>query len=565
MLRRHALLHLLTLLALLCGLTAPAAPQAIAHRHMVAAAHPLAVDAGLAVLRRGGSAVDAAIAVQMVLAVVEPQASGLGGGGFLLHYAAADQRLLAYDGREAAPAGSTPGLFLKPDGTPLPFPQAVIGGASVGVPGLLRLLDTAHRLHGRLPWQELFTPAIVLAEDGFAVPPRLARALAQEKALQASTEARQVYFGADGTPAAEGERIANPALAGTMRTLAAEGAEAFYRGPIAEDIVRAVQTAARPGTLSLADLATWRPIVREPVCGAYRVWILCGMPPPSSGPLAVLQALAMLEPFDLAREPPNSLRSAHLIAEASRLAFADRALFVADPDFVSVPVRELLDRGYLSSRAALISEQRAMAEVVPGSPAPGRRGALDASVEIPATSHITVVDETGNVVSFTTTIEGPFGSRLFVRGFPLNNELTDFSFLPERDGTPVANRVQPGKRPRSSMSPMIVLDRDRRFVMALGSAGGSRIIGDVLHTAIAVLGWDLPMQQAIALPRVLDRNEALELEAGTAVADHAETLRAMGHKVQVQAHTGGLSGIRRRGALLEGGADPRRDGVAKGD
>lgn len=542
----------------------PAEP--LAARRIVAAANPMAVDAGLAILRRGGSAVDAAIAVQMVLAVVEPQASGLGGGGFLLHRTARDGQILAYDGRETAPAAARPGLFLKSDGSPLPFPEAMIGGASVGTPGLLRMLAMAHQAHGRLAWPDLFAAAIALAGDGFAVPPRLARALAEEKALQADPQARAVFYRADGSPPAIGERIANPALAETLRAIATQGAEAFYAGPIAADIVKAVEGARRPGNLSLADLAGYRPIVREPVCGAYRLWTLCGMPPPSSGPVTILQALGMLEGFGLEREPANSPRAVHLIVEASRLAFADRNRWLGDPAFVHVPTRGLIDPAYLRQRAALISDARAMPEALPGAPADGRgEGASDGTGEIPATSHMTIVDDAGDVVTFTTTIEAPFGSRLFVRGFMLNNELTDFSFLPMQGDRPIANRVEPGKRPRSSMAPMIAVDRDGRFVLAIGSAGGSRIIGDVLHATIAALDWDLPIQQAIALPRVLSRNEGTELEAGTPLIALGERLREMGHTIHPWRHQGGLSGVRRRAGGYEGGADPRRDGVARGD
>ena len=544
----------------------PAPAPVLATQHMVAAANSMAVDAGLAVLRRGGSAVDAAIAVQMVLTVVEPQASGLGGGGFLLYRAARDGQMLAYDGRETAPTGASPTLFLKPDGAPLDFPEAMIGGASVGAPGLLRMLAQAHAAHGRLAWSELFAPAIAVAEHGFPVPQRLAQALTQERALQADPAARAVYFHPDGMPRAVGERMTNPALAETLRTLAEHGAEAFYSGPIADDIVRAVQGAKRPGSLSLADLAGYRPIVREPVCGTYRIWILCGMPPPSSGPVAVLQALGMLERFGLDRETPNSLRAVHLIAEASRLAFADRNRWLGDPAFVSVPTRGLIDAAYLRQRSALIAEERTMPDALPGTPADGRgEGASDGSGEIPATSHMVIVDGEGNVVSFTTTIEAPFGSRLFVRGFLLNNELTDFSFVPMRGDRPIANRVEAGKRPRSSMAPMIVTDRDGRFVMAIGSAGGSRIIGDVLHATIAALDWDLPMQQAISLPRVLSRNEGTELEGRTPLISLADRLQAMGHSVEPWRHQGGLAGVRKRDGGYEGGADPRRDGVARGD
>ncbi|TAJ38359.1 MAG: gamma-glutamyltransferase [Reyranella sp.] len=549
-------LAVLALLLAACRVPAClAAPQA-----MVAAAHPLAVEAGLEVLRRGGSAVDAAIAVQMVLGVVEPHASGIGGGGFLLHYDGATGAIAVYDGRETAPAGANPTIFLDRDGKPLGYREAVASGISVGVPGALAMLELAHKEHGKVPWSALFEPAIAAARDGFAVPPRLAAWLARIPGLRDEPGIRAIYFNADGSPKKAGDRIANPDLAATMRLIADQGADAFYRGAIAAGMVDRVRNHVRPGTLSLADLAGYRPVKRESVCGPYRLWVVCGMPPPSSGGIAVLQVLALLEPFEIWREGPNDLRSVHLIAEASRLAFADRDRYVADPAFVNVPTAGLLSPAYLAERRKLMSPDRSMGQIGPGVP-PGyvERG----------TSHISIVDRWGNGVAFTTTIEAPFGAQIMVRGFLLNNELTDFSPEPEANGKPVANRVEPGKRPRSSMSPTMVLDRDRRFVLALGSAGGSRIIGDVLHALIGVLDWDLSVPAALAQPRVINRNGLTELEAGTPLAGQAERLRALGHQVQVRGHEGGLTGIRRVGPSSiggwEGGADPRRDGVSRGE
>ena len=526
-----------------------AAPQA-----MVAAANPMAVEAGLEVLRRGGSAVDAAIAVQMVLGVVEPQASGIGGGGFLLHYDSATQAIAVYDGREAAPAGASPTMFLGADGKPIDLFQAVVSGISVGVPGAIAMLEAAHKEHGKLPWRALFQPAIDRARDGFATPPRLASWL--QRMPTNDPGIRAVYFNGDGSPKKVGERIVNPALAETMQAIAEQGPRAFYEGDIARAMVEGVHRHVRPGTLSLADLASYKPVKREPVCGPYRVWIVCGMPPPSSGGIAILQVLGLLEPFDLWKDKPDDLRSLHLIAEASRLAFADRNRYVADPAFVSVPVAGLLSPAYLAGRRKLLSLDRSMAEVGPGVP-PGyvERG----------TSHMSIVDRQGNAVTFTTTIEAPFGSHIMVKGFLLNNELTDFSPEPEIAGRPVANRVEPGKRPRSSMSPTFVLDRDRRLVAAVGSAGGSRIIGDTLQALIGLLDWNLSMQEAISQPRVLRANGPTELEQGTAIAGQADALRAMGHQVQVRRHDGGLAGIRRFEDGWQGGADPRRDGVAIGE
>jgi len=523
---------------------------------MVAAAHPLAVEAGLEMLRRGGTAVDAAIAVQMVLGVVEPHASGIGGGAFLLHYDGASHAITAYDGRETAPAGASPAMFLSTDGKPLGYREAVVSGMSVGVPGLLATLELAHKEKGKLAWSELFAPAIVAARDGFPVSSRLAAWLQRIPALREEQALREIYFDADGSPRKEGERIANPALAETMDLIARQGARVMYEGPIAAEMIDRVRSHPRPGTLSAADLADYKPVKREPVCGPYRVWIVCGMPPPSSGGIAILQVLGLLQPFEIQRDPPNDLRAVHLIAEASRLAFADRDRYVADPAFVDVPVAGLLSPAYLAERRKLMSPDRSMGPVDPGVP-PGyvERG----------TSHVSIVDRWGNAVSFTTTIEAPFGSHMMVRGFLLNNELTDFSPRPEADGKPVANRVQPGKRPRSSMSPTFVLDRDGRLVAALGSAGGARIIGDTLQALIGLLDWDLSAQAAVDLPRVINLNGATELEEGTPIADLAAALRALGHEVQVRRHEGGLTALRRSGDGWEGGADPRRDGVARGE
>ncbi|WP_421996332.1 gamma-glutamyltransferase [Reyranella sp.] len=548
MILRRLLAAALLLLGL--GPAVEAAP-----RTMVAAANPLAVEAGLDVLRRGGSAADAAVAVQMVLGVVEPQASGIGGGGFLLHYDGATRAIVAYDGRETAPAGATPDLFLK-DGKPLGFREAVASGLSVGVPGAVALLEQAHRAHGRLPWASLFEPAIRLAEQGFDAPPRLATWLERLPGLRADPGIAAVYFHPDGSPRRAGERIVNPALADTLRRVAAEGARALSEGPIAAEIVARVQGHVRPGTLAPADLAGYRVISREPLCGPYRVWIVCGMPPPSSGGLAILQILGLLEPFALWHDRPDDVRALHLVAEASRLAFADRDRYVADPAFVDVPVAGLLSPAYLAERRKLMSTERSMGPVGPGLP-PGyvERG----------TSHMSIVDARGDAVSFTTTVEAPFGAGIMVRGFLLNNELTDFRAQPEVGGKPVANRVQPGKRPRSSMSPTVVLDRDRALVAALGSAGGSRIIGDTLQALLGLLDWNLSMRDALAQPRLINRNGPTELEQGTVLMERADALRALGHEVQVRRHEGGLTGIRRFEDGWQGAADPRRDGVAMGE
>jgi gamma-glutamyltranspeptidase / glutathione hydrolase len=522
---------------------------------MVAAAHPLAVEAGLTALRNGGTAIDAAVAVQMVLGVVEPHASGLGGGGFLLYYDAASQAITVYDGRETAPAGATPTMFLGADGKPLPFREAVASGLSVGVPGAVALLELAHKEHGKRPWRELFEPAITLARDGFAVSSRLAFWLDVIKSFANEPAARTVYFDADGAPKKRGERVVNPALAETMQRIADSGSKAFYDGALAQEMVARVHGHVRPGTLSVADLASYKPIKREALCGPYRVWLVCGMPPPSAGGVAILQILALLEPFQLSKDQPNDLRSLHLIAEASRLAFADRAHYLADPAFVPVPVAGLLAPGYIAERRNLISPDRSM----------GRQGPVEAGYVERGTSHMTIVDREGNAVAFTTTIESSFGAQMMVGGFILNNELTDFSPVAERGGQPVANRVEPGKRPRSSMSPTFVLDRDRRLVLAVGSAGGERIIGDTLHALIAMLDWNLSAQAALDLPWMANMNGPTELEDKGSLPAQADALRALGHQVQVRRHEGGLTAIRRDGDGWQGGADPRRDGAARGD
>ena len=545
------------------GAGAEPAP-ARAQRHMVAAANPLAAQAGLEILRAGGSALDAAIATQLVLNLVEPQSSGLGGGAFLLHYEAASREVSAYDGRETAPAAATPELFLTPEGEPMKFWDAVVGGRSVGVPGLARMLELAHREHGRLPWAALFRPAIELAERGFPVSPRLHGLIARDKHLKTFPDTAAYFHDATGAPPAVGSLLKNPAFAQTLRRIAEGGADAFYRGPIAAAVVAKVRGAARnPGAMSLDDLAAYRAKRRAPVCAPYRVWRVCGMAPPTSGGVAVLQILGVLEHFDLAKLEPNSAPAVHLIAEASRLAFADRGRFLADSDFVEVPLERLLDRDYLKGRAALISPAASLGQARPGLPA--QNGAMPAQAEPPSTSHLVVVDGAGNAVSMTSSIESGFGSRLMAGGFLLNNELTDFSFRPEAEGRPVANRVEPGKRPRSSMSPMLVLDAEGRLVLAIGSPGGSRIIGYVARALVAALDWGLDPQAAVALPHAINRNGPTDLEEGTALAALKPALEALGHRVRIRAMTSGLHAIAVTADGLEGGADPRREGVAVGD
>lgn len=561
---------ILLCLILLTG-TAKSQP---AQRHMVAAAHPLAVATGLEILRAGGSAVDAAVAVQMVLCLVEPQSSGIGGGAFLLHFNAADATTTSWDGREAAPAAARPDLFLDREGKPLAFMDAVLGGRSVGVPGTLRMLETAWKRHGKLPWADLFAPAIRLANEGFPVSARLANAIAANTGGLSRQDAPRHYFlGEDGTPLPAGNILRNPALAETLRAIAAGGADALYRGPIAADIASAVRTDPNPGLMTTDDLAAYQARERPPICGAYREHRICGMGPPSSGGIAVLQILGMLSHEKLPEMVPDGLPAAHLILEAMRLAYADRDRFVADTDYVRVPVPGLLDPGYLAGRAMLLDPAHAIAEATPGEPswigavgpAAKQPSASQADPQEHGTSHMAIVDDAGDAVSMTTTVESAFGSRLMVRGFILNNELTDFSFRPVIDGRDVANRVEPGKRPRSSMAPSLVFDAGGKLMALVGSQGGGRIIGFVSLGLIRMLDWQETPQEAAAAPRMQTLGGPVELEAGTPAASLADGLRAVGHKVVVMPVDSGFQAIAITPQGLIGGADPRREGMAAGD
>ncbi len=541
-----------------------------AERHMVAAAHPEAVAAGLEILRAGGTAADAAVAVQLVLNLVEPQSSGIGGGAFLLHFDSTTKELAAYDGRETAPAAATEKLFLRSDGTPMKFFDAVVGGRSVGVPGTVALLGAVHQGHGRLPWKRLFEPAIALAENGFTVTPRLEGLLRGPRGERLRTfEPAKAYFFPRGRGLWAAEVRTNKPFAETLRTIADNGPEAFYTGAIARDIVATVQGATgNPGLLAETDLASYQVVKRAPVCHGYRGRLVCGMGPPSSGALTVGQILGILEHFDLPSLGSNNSDSWHLIAEASKLAFADRARYMADADFVPVPVKGLLDPAYLTLRAQSIGIETTLdTPVAAGNPPwrDGSRFAPDRARGRPGTSHISIVDSDGNAVSMTTTIEGAFGSQLMVRGFMLNNELTDFSFMPEIAGRPVANRVEPGKRPRSSMAPTMVFDGDGNLELVIGSPGGSRIIGYVAQTLIAVLDWGLDIQAAIDLGHIVNRNGVTDLEAGTQAVLFQPALTVRGHETRRRDLNSGLHGIMVTKDGLLGGADPRREGVARGD
>lgn len=540
-------------------------PAVEAEKFMIAAAHPAAAQAGAQILAKGGSAVDAAIAAQMVLNVVEPQSSGIGGGAFMLHWDAPKRRLDSYDGRETAPAKMTPDAFLDADGKPKRFMDAVIGGASVGVPGLLKMLHMAHQRHGKLPWAELFQPAIALAEDGFPVSERLYSLLVRTEGLRGNPVTRDYFYTFTGAPKAIGTILKNPDLAATFRLIADQGPEVFYDGEISRDIVNAIHNAHRnPGVMSRRDLALYEAKRRPDLCGRYRDRLVCGMGPPSSGGVTVLQALGILDRFPLDEYRPGAPGTISLVGEASALAFADRDHYLADSDFVDVPVPALLENAYIRARAALVD--RAMGEKAakePGNPR-GKRAAADNSLELPSTTHISIIDADGNAVSMTSSIESGFGSRLMVRGFMLNNQLTDFSFVAERDGKPVANRLAPGKRPRSSMAPTLVFDEDRELEMVLGSPGGSRIIGYVLQSILNTVDWDMDPQQAVSARHYLSRNHGVEVEEGTPDST-VEQLKTLGFTVRERDMTSGLHMIVKRDGKLLGGADPRREGAAVGE
>jgi gamma-glutamyltranspeptidase/glutathione hydrolase len=568
-----------------CALLGVGAPQAglsptEEKRWFAAAANPLAVDAAAAVLERGGTAVDAGIAAQAVLTLVEPQSSGLAGGAFLLRYDPRTDSVESYDGREVAPASATPERFLRPDGWPMGY-DAVLSGLSTGVPGTVRMLALAHKEHGKTEWADLLAPALKLAEEGFAVSPRLHNMISTARGLaEGSPASRAYFFDADGAPHPVGHVLRNPAYAETLRQLINGGPEAFYKGPIADAIIAAVNETPRPGGMTQADLDAYRPKKRAPVCGPYRDLTICSMGPPSSGGVALLQMLGMLERFDLRGAGAGSIEAAHLMLEANRIAFADRAKYLADLDGRDDPSAEelvagLLNPDYVRARAALIDPARARASVEAGDPAkfpitcdcdPGAWKAKgnDASSELPSTSHLIMVDGDGVVVSMTMTVEAEFGNRRMAAGMMLNNELTDFSWVPLSDGRPVANAVAPGKRPRSSMTPAIVFDEDGKVWGAAGSAGGAAIIGYVLKTLIAMIDWNMDPEAAVAAPNLVYPRGEPVLEAGRFDAQTIDGLKRRGHKVVESELTSGTQAMRVMpdGAVL-GGGDPRREGTWK--
>ncbi|MEX0382807.1 gamma-glutamyltransferase [Spiribacter sp. 1M153] len=526
---------------------------------MVVAAHPLATDAGVEMLEAGGTAIDAAIAVQAVLTLVEPQSSGIGGGAFMLYYDGTTTDVQAYDGRETAPAAIESDHFLTETGALMDFLDAVPGGQSVGVPGTLRMLELAHAKHGELPWGSLFQPAIRLAEAGFEVTPRLAGMLRIDLPL-AAFEPMAGYFFPDGAPVSAGMTLTNPALAETLAAIADRGADVFYEGAIADAIVTTVQ--AHGGKLTRQDMADYRAVERPPVCRSVAGHSVCGMPLPSSGGMTVLQILRLLEIAGAENNDSTRLAWAHLLLEASRLGFADRNEYLGDTDFVEVPVDTLLSERYLTERAGLISPTQSMGKARPGLSDPD--SAMSGAKPINhSTSHFSVLDATGNAVSMTSSVEMPFGSRLMVGGFVLNNQLTDFRFDPAAaDGRPHPNRVQPGKRPLSSMSPMIALDRDDQPRLIIGSPGGTRIIGYVAQRVADVLMRGREIKAAIETGNLVNRNGATQVEAGTEAQALAPDLEALGHEVEVETMTSGLHGIERLpDGVIRGAADPRREGT----
>ena len=532
-------------------------------KFMVAAANPYASQAGLSILEQGGSAVDAAIAVQLVLTLVEPQSSGIGGGTFMLHWDNKNKSMTTFDGRETAPKAATNELFLDDKGRPLKWRDAVVGGRSVGVPGMLATMKKSHDQFGKLPWAVLFEEAIKLAENGFIVSPRLEKLLSLgfNPGLHLLPEINQ-YFFPNGKSVKAGDVLVNKKLANVYKSIAKEGIDVFYQGWIAKKIINKIQNASiAPGLLSMEDMATYQVSERKPVCGGYREYNVCGMAPPSSGGIAVIQILGQLERFDLSKYQANDVNAVHLFTQSSRLAFADRNQYVADADFVSVPISGLIDQNYLSTRSAIIDPNKDMGKAVAGKPNGALAFSNDSSIERPSTSHFNIIDGLGNAVSMTSSIENGFGSALMVEGFILNNQLTDFSLAPMKEGKLVANRVQPNKRPRSSMAPMMIFNKDNTLKLLVGSPGGSRIINYVAQTIIGILDWKLDPQEAINLPKVTNRNNGTTLERST----NSETLKTLleekGHNVQLRDLNSGIHVMEITNKGYVGGADPRREGV----
>lgn len=532
----------------------------------VSAADPRAAEAGREILRQGGSASDAAIAMMLALTVVEPQSSGIGGGGFMMHNDGRTNAVEAIDGRETAPSSANPKLFVGIDGKPMSFMQAMPGGRSVGVPGNMALAARAHARWGKISWSALFQPAIRLAENGYQVTPRLAGALSQLKSIWPDFPAAQAIYWQDGRPKQIGETVKNPALATLLRTVAAKGAKAFYSGQNAAAIIDAAGKSKRnPTIIARRDVRAYRAIDRAAICTSYRAYKLCGMGPPSSGATTVFQILGMLERFDLKALGKDNPQSWHLISEAMMLAYADREKYLGDPGFVSVPVAGLLDKAYIAGRSALISPDTSLSAYEAGTPPGAQPRTAALSGEVAGTTHFVAVDGKGSVASMTSTIEGPFGSQLVANGYFLNNELTDFTFAPEKDGAPVANRVEAGKRPLSSMSPTIVYGPDGAPIFTVGAAGGKTIIMQVAKTLIAHLDWGLSAKDAVAAPNIYFAGDAILVEPDTSLAAMQSQLAGFGRTVIAGRLSGKANAAERTAAGWQGAADPRSEGVSLGE
>ncbi|MEO0439696.1 MAG: gamma-glutamyltransferase [Pseudomonadota bacterium] len=545
---------------LLAPLALPAQAQNVG---TAASAHPEATKAGFEILQAGGSAADAAMAMMLALTVVEPQSSGIGGGGFLLHHDGKRGWIETIDGREIAPSAAKADRFLDKDGKPEGFRASVPGGKSVGVPGNMRLMEKAHRKWGKLPWAKLFEPAIRLAEEGYAVSNPQADWMKRLAPIWENFPDMQALYWRDGAPATPGTMVKNPELGKLLRDLQAGGADAFYRGETAAAISAAVANApANQAVITADDLAGYNAKLRPAVCSIYRTYKICGMGPPSSGGTTVQQILGMLERFDLSALGPDNAQSWHLISEAMRLAYADREKYLADRDFVSVPVAGLIDRAYVTKRSKLISARKARGNYLAGNPPGAERRTAAISSEVAGTTHFTAVDGEGNIANMTSTVEGPFGSQLLARGMVLNNELTDFTFAPEKDGAPVANRVEPGKRPLSSMSPTIVYDANDQPVLALGSAGGKRIIMHVTKTLIGVIDYGMSLEQAMAMPNIYFRRDKVLVERDSDLVKLQDALSAYGHEVDTSGLPSKLAGAQKTDRGWVGAVDPRSIGEA---
>jgi len=550
------------LILLAVALFAVASSPATARSQAIASsADPRATAAGAEILSKGGSAADATMAMMLALTVVEPQSSGIGGGGFLVHYDAEGGKISTINGRETAPAAATPQRFTDANGKPIPFLQAFPGGKSVGVPGNIRLMAEAHRKWGKLKWAEIFKPAIRLADKGFVVNRTLESRLAMIQRLWPQFETARSIYWVDGKPAKAGMTLRNPELAKTLRLIAKKGPDAFYTGAIANSIVDTVnKSVVAPGDMTLADLAAYKAVEQNAVCAPYRVYVICGMAPPSSGATTVIQILGTLERFDMKALGKDDPKSWFLIGQAMQLAYADREKYLGDASFVQVPVTGLIDKAYLAERSALIDPSKARADYPAGNPPGAMPRTAAISGEVAGTTHFSAVDAKGSIANMTSTIEGPFGSQLIAGGFFLNNELTDFTFAPEKDGAPVANRVEGGKRPLSSMAPTIVFNREGKPVLALGSAGGKRIIMHVTKTLVGVLDFGLPLKEAIALPNIYFGGGALLVEENTTLATMAQQLANFGQPVKPEDLGSKVNGLQLIDGQWTGAADPRSEG-----